>query len=158
VNNEEKIIGLLEKMNYRMSAMEDRMSAMEDRMSAMENRMSAIENEMLSMKGEISSLKDEVSTVKDRQMKDGEVLELTAAQVSTLTKDMTEVKSRLASLENAVTRIEHDHGKKLQALFDGYQQHTDQLDRIEKIVTKHDELLCLREDEAATEYQLSDTP
>ena len=51
-------------------------------------------------------------------MKDGGI-ELTAAQVSTFTKDMTEVKSRLTSLENAVTRIEHDHGKNFKPCLTG---------------------------------------
>jgi repressor of nif and glnA expression len=54
------------------------------------------------------------------------------------------VKSRLTSVENIVTRIENGHGKKLQALFDGYKQHTDQLERIEKEVSKHDEFILRR--------------
>lgn len=59
-------------------------------------------------------------------MNDRELLEYIAtqvgtltSQVDTLTKDMSEAKSRLISVENIVTRIEHDHGQKLQALFDG---------------------------------------
>jgi len=84
-------------------------------------------------------------------MNDKELLEYIAAQVGklttqvdTLTKDMSEVKSRLTSVENIVTRIENDHGEKLVALFDGYKQHTDQLDRIEKEVSKHDEFILKR--------------
>lgn len=58
--------------------------------------------------------------------------------------ELSEVKTRLTSVENIVTRIEHDHGQKLQALFDGYKQHTDQLERIEKEVSKHDEFILRR--------------
>lgn len=77
-------------------------------------------------------------------MTDRELLELIAAKVGELTKNMSEVKSRLTSVENIVTRIENGHGKKLQALFDGYKQHTDQLERIEKEVSKHDEFISRR--------------
>lgn len=79
-----------------------------------------------------------------RYMTDRELLELIAAKVGELTKNMSEVKSRLTSVENIVTRIENGHGKKLQALFDGYKQHTDQLERIEKEVSKHDEFISRR--------------
>ncbi|HOA81757.1 MAG TPA: hypothetical protein PKK61_11965 [Defluviitaleaceae bacterium] len=77
-------------------------------------------------------------------MTDRELLELIAAKVGELTKNMSEVKSRLTSVENIVTRIENGHGKKLQALFDGYKQHADQLERIEKEVSKHDEFILRR--------------
>lgn len=40
--------------------------------------------------------------------------------------------------------IEHDIKPKLSALFDGYKQHTDQLERIEKEVSKHNEFILRR--------------
>ena len=51
------------------------------------------------------------------------------------------VNGRLDKLENRVTIIEQDHGKKLTALFDGHNQNTQYLERIEKEVTRHDELI-----------------
>ncbi|MHB1421567.1 MAG: hypothetical protein ACYCX4_18645 [Bacillota bacterium] len=49
------------------------------------------------------------------------------------------------SIRQAVTRIEHEHGEKLSALFDGYKllsetlsEHTTRLERIEEKVTGHD--------------------
>jgi len=86
---------------------------------------------------------------------DRELLELIAAKISSMdmqlnemheeikkvNSELSEVKSRLTSVENIVTRMEHDHGQKLQALFDGYKQHTDQLERIGQAVIEHDELL-----------------
>ncbi len=63
---------------------------------------------------------------------------------SEMQKGFNKVDSRLTSVENVVTRIEHDHGQKLQALFDGYKQHTDQLERIEKEVSKHEEVILRR--------------
>lgn len=49
----------------------------------------------------------------------------------------TEVKE----IKKTVIRIEQDHGKKLQVLFDGYKQHSDQLDRIEEKVSKHEDII-----------------
>ena len=84
-------------------------------------------------------------------MTERELLELIAMQVSTLTtnvdgltKDMADIKPRLASIENTVTRIEHDHGQKLGALFDGYKLNSNKLDRIEKEVAKHEEIILRR--------------
>ena len=84
-------------------------------------------------------------------MTDRELLELIASQVGGLTKDMTEVKGKLAGVEDRLTgvegvvaRIENDHGQKLGALFDGYKLNSEKLDRIEAEVTKHDEIILRR--------------
>ena len=62
-----------------------------------------------------------MSTASDR-----ELLELIAAQVSKLTNEFTEFKKEtnehFSSLDNHLIRIENDHGKKLDALLDGYKQ------------------------------------
>ena len=42
--------------------------------------------------------------------------------------------SRLSNVEKTVTKIEVEQGKKLQALFDGYKQNTDILERLENKV------------------------
>lgn len=62
-----------------------------------------------------------------------------------------EVNSRIDNLENEVretknkaTVIEQEHGKKLDALFDGYKQNSDKLDRIEEEVSKHEEIILRR--------------
>lgn len=58
--------------------------------------------------------------------------------------DLQETKSELKEVKKTVVTIEHDHGQKLQALFDGYVQNSDKLDRIEKEVTKHEEIILRR--------------
>lgn len=65
--------------------------------------------------------------------------------------EMQEMKSEMAqmktkvdkidSIEKTVLKIENDHGKKLEALFDGYKQNTEKLDRIEAKVSKHEEFI-----------------
>ena len=46
--------------------------------------------------------------------------------------------------KNKVIIIEQEHGKKLDALFDGYKQNSDKLDRIEEEVSRHEEIKLRR--------------
>jgi len=105
--------------------------------SEMQEGFKKLSGEISTIKGELTEVKEEVSTVK------GELTEV-KEEVSTVKGELAEVKFRLTSVENIVTRIEHDHGQKLQVLFDGYKQHTDQLERIEKELTRHDEFIMKR--------------
>lgn len=81
-------------------------------------------------------------------MTDRDLLELIAVQVSKLAEGQTDMKQNLNSIEDKiekvdmhVLRIENEHGEKLSALFDGYKQNSDQLERIKKAVLEHDEIL-----------------
>ena len=82
---------------------------------------------------------------------DRELLELIAGQigaltlnVDNLTKDVSELKEGQSSLKRIVIDLEEDHGKKLTLLLDGYKQNADKLDRIEKEVSKHEEIILRR--------------
>ena len=77
-------------------------------------------------------------------MTDRELLELIAAQVGNLTNEVEEVKAEVRSTKQTVIRIENDHGKKLTALYDGYQQMNQRLDRIEQEVARHEEIIWKR--------------
>ncbi|NLJ41404.1 MAG: hypothetical protein GX352_07345 [Clostridiales bacterium] len=56
--------------------------------------------------------------------------------------------SKIDRLEKAVVKtnmtIEHDILPKIDALFDGYMQHSEQLARIENEVSKHEEIIMRR--------------
>jgi hypothetical protein len=90
-------------------------------------------------------------------MTDRDILELIATQVAKLTtqvdgltKDMAGVKANmatkdeLAAVKAIVIKIEHDHGQKLGALFDGQAQNSEKLARIEAIVSRHEEIIMRR--------------
>ncbi len=56
-----------------------------------------------------------------------------------------QVDGQLGALRQDVARLEHDHGDKLRALFDGYQAHTEAIERmglelsgLKKMVEKHE--------------------
>lgn len=59
-------------------------------------------------------------------------------------KICTELKSEISEVKKTVIRIENDHGKKLEALFDGYKQNSEKLNRIEDEVAKHKEVIIKR--------------
>ena len=65
-----------------------------------------------------------------------------------LTKVYSEMNTRFDKIENEVLktnmRIEHDIIPKIDAMFDGYKQNTEQLSRIEAEVTKHEEVILRR--------------
>ena len=63
------------------------------------------------------------------------------SDVGELKSDVGELKSDVQSIKNTVIHIENDHGAKLKALFDGYVQNSDKLDRIEKEVSIQEEVI-----------------
>jgi archaellum component FlaC len=84
-------------------------------------------------------------------MTERELLELIATKVANIDSDLLEikteikdVKTEIKEVKKTVIKIEHEHGQKLEALFDGYKQYSDQLERIESEVAKHDEFILKR--------------
>ncbi len=74
-------------------------------------------------------------------MTDRELLELVAAQVGQLTQKAEWVDSEIQEIKKTVIHIENDHGDRLKALFDGYVQNSEKLDRIETEVSRHEEVI-----------------
>lgn len=72
------------------------------------------------LKGDIGDIKVRLTGVEDR---------------------LSGVEGRLSGVENRLTCIENDHGRKLDALFDGYKQNSEKLTRIEAEVAKHQEVI-----------------
>ena len=58
--------------------------------------------------------------------------------------EMQEIKTDVRDIKDKVINIENDHGKKLDLLFDGYKQNADKLDRVEKEVSKQEEVILRR--------------
>ena len=74
-------------------------------------------------------------------MENEKIFELMEKMYADLKGDIGDIKVRLTGVENRLTYIENDHGKKLDALFDGYKQNSEKLTRIETEVTKHQEVI-----------------
>lgn len=82
---------------------------------------------MTKMYSEMQETKKEMQDTK-REMREG----------------FSHVNKRIDKVETMITNIEHTHGQKLEALFDGYIQNTQQLDRIEEKVSQHEEFILRR--------------
>ncbi|MCH4199227.1 MAG: hypothetical protein LKF87_04030 [Clostridium tyrobutyricum] len=81
-------------------------------------------------------------------MEDDKMFELMTKMYAEMQKGFKGVNERIDGLENKVDKtnitIENDIKPKIEALFDGYKQNSDKLDRIEKQVSKHDEFIIRR--------------
>lgn len=82
------------------------------------------------------------------EMTDRDILELVAAKVIGIESRMDglefgidKMDGELQEIKKTVINIENNHGEKLTALFDGYYQHTDMLERIQQEVSKHEEVI-----------------
>ena len=80
--------------------------------------------------------------------KENEIFELITKMYSEFSKKFESIDDRFESLESelksikkTVLNIEQNHGNKLEVLFDGYNQNSEKLDRIEREVTKHEEFI-----------------
>lgn len=121
MNNEEKLFELMTQM---YSEMQKRFTQV---YSEMQKGFTQVYSEM--QKG-FTDLGDRIDKVENRL--DG------------VESRLNKVESRLDRVEKTVVHIENDHGQKLSALFDGYKQNSDKLDRIETEVSKHEEIILRR--------------
>ncbi|MEL7565236.1 MAG: hypothetical protein AAGU27_10165 [Dehalobacterium sp.] len=82
---------------------------------------------MTEMRQDINKIEDRVTRIEDR---------------------VTRTEDRVTKIEDNVTKtnmqIENNISPKISALFDGWQQHTNQLNRIEEKVSSHEELIIKR--------------
>lgn len=82
---------------------------------------------MTQMYAEIKDIKTDVSDLK--------------TDVFTLKTDVSTLKTDMVTLNNTVIRMENENNKKFQALFDGHTQNSAKLNRIEKEVTRQEEII-----------------
>lgn len=79
---------------------------------------------------------------------DEKVLDLLEKMYITMQEEFKKVNSRIDGLENEAkktnAKIDHEVMPKIDALFDGYKQNSEKLDRIEEEVSKHEEIILRR--------------
>jgi len=73
-----------------------------------------------------------------------ELMEKMYVELKDIKKEVKCNTENINSVEKTVMRIENDHGKRLEAFFDGYKQNAEQLNRIEKEVVMHEEVILRR--------------
>ena len=124
---ENKTLELMEKiykeMQHGFSELRHDIDGIKEDVSGMKVELAGVKEDVSGMKVELAGVKEDVSGMK---------VELTGVK-----QELTEVKQRVINIEN-------NHGKKLSALFDGYKQNSDKLDRIQEEVSKHEEIILRR--------------
>lgn len=72
------------------------------------------------------------------------IFQLLEQLASKMDDGFNKVNTRLDTLEKQVSKIEVEHGNKLDVLLDGYKLNAEKIARIEEEVTKHEEIIIKR--------------
>jgi peptidoglycan hydrolase CwlO-like protein len=121
---------LLEKILQKIGNMDSRMDSMDSKMDSMDSRMNSIESKMDSMDSRMNSIKSKMDSMDSR--------------MNSMETEMADIKADVKFTKGIVAKIENDHGQKLGALFDGYIQNSEKLNRIEVEVSMHEEIILKR--------------
>ena len=85
---------------------------------------------------------------KNTNITNDQLFEFMTKMYNEIQGNFKQVNSRIDGVENEAkktnTKIEHEIMPKLDALFDGYKQNPDKLDRIQEKVSKHEEIILRR--------------
>lgn len=73
-----------------------------------------------------------------------ELMEKMYAEMQDIKKDVKGNSYKIDNLEKIVLRMEQNHGQRLEALFDGYIQNAQKIDKIEREVSKQEEVILRR--------------
>ena len=74
-------------------------------------------------------------------MENEKLFEFMTQMYSEMKEGFSRLDSEMKEVKKTLLHIEHDHGKKLEVIFDGLTQHTDRFNRIEERLDKHDNIL-----------------
>ncbi len=125
------MFNLLEKMYVEM---QERFAGVNIEIIVINKEITVINKETIGINKEITGINKEIIGI-NQKMEEG----------------FNEVNNRIDNLEtevkdtkNKVIIAEQEQAKNLDVLFDGYKQNADKLDRIEKEVSKHEEIILRR--------------
>ena len=113
MNNEEKILGMLETLTTDMNGMKADMNDMKADMAEVKDRLGSVEQSVEKIEKRLDNVEDHLA----------------------------ETRVVVDKTHKAVVVIENDHGDTLKFLRDGYSNITKRLDSIEDKVTYHDKIL-----------------
>ncbi len=77
-------------------------------------------------------------------MQNEKLFEFMTQMYSEMKDGFSRLDSEMKDVKRTLLHIEQDHGKKLEVIFDGLTQHTDQLNRIKERLSKHDDIILKR--------------
>jgi len=93
-------------------------------------------NELKSLNNRFDKLEDKVENVTEEVANLNQKFTNLNQKFTNLNQEVTNLKQELAVIKRSVILIENDHGKKIGALFDGYQLLSEKIDRMMPLVEK----------------------
>lgn len=125
---------LLEKIASQVGILTNEVQGIKTDTGSLTNEVQGIKTDMGSLKNQVDGLQSEMH----------EGFREAYNERQEMKSEMQEMKSEIKNVKKTVLKIEDEQGKKLTALFDGYKQNSDILKRIEKEVSKHEEIILRR--------------
>ncbi len=112
MNNEEKILSILEQMNThigsidtRLDSLENRMGSMESRMDSMENRMGSMESRMDSMENRMGSMESRMDSMENRMGSLESRMDSMENRVDTMQSQMNTRQNQMGAMQETLTRV-----------------------------------------------------
>ena len=112
-----------------------------NRMDSLDTRMDSLDTRVDGLTGQVGTLTNQVGSLTERV--DGLQIEMQEGFREAY-NERQEMKADITDIKQRVIKIEDEHSKKLSALFDGYKQNTEILERVESEVSKHEEIILRR--------------
>lgn len=125
MNNEEKILGMLEKLTEKVDGMGQRIDQMDQRMDRMEGRMDQMESRMDRMEGRMDRMETDISGIKVRLDVDVQ------KQINLLSEANSRIVERLDALEE-VRELAEETRDKVDVIYAVVKMHSGDIAELKK--------------------------
>ncbi|WP_449240378.1 hypothetical protein [Desulfoscipio gibsoniae] len=131
---QELVLQQFQVMDKRFQAIDKRFESIDQRFEGIDQRFETMDKRFATITGELQSLKEGQARLEKSQ-------DILATEVIAIKSKTNEIDTKLTKLS---VRVENEIEPKINALFAGQKQHTEQLVRIEAQVSKHEEFILKR--------------
>ncbi len=111
MTNEVKILTMLETLVDDVGTLKDDVGTLKDDVGGLKADVGTLKADVGTLKADVGGLKNDVGTLKD--------------DARSLNQRMDSLEQEVKKTKEIVIKMEHDHGYKINALFDGYQANRD---------------------------------
>ncbi len=98
MNNEEKILSILEQMNTHIGSIDTRLGGVETRLSGVETRLDSLENRMGSMESRMDSMENRMGSLESR-------MDSMENRVDTMQSQMNTMQNQMGAMQEILTRV-----------------------------------------------------
>jgi chromosome segregation ATPase len=133
VNNEEKIISLLESMHSKMGQMQEQLTHVQGQLTQIDGRLTHVEGQLIQIDGRLTHVEGQLTQIDGR-------LTHVEGQLIQIDGRLTHVEEQLIHVRESVIIIEIEHGRKLGALLDSTVLTKETLQKVDKLQQMVDNL------------------